>query len=86
MSYLAAINKVRHEILKDNEKPRDLLISESLKYLVLNEVNPLRVYRSGEEYSHLMGMRIEWTKPKRLTQPQMSIRTETGDVRIVSYE
>ncbi len=85
MSYLHAIAKVRHEILNDNEEPRDILISQSLKYPVLMEVNPLREYRAENEYEYLMGMKIEWTKPKPLTQPQISIRTAKGDVRIVNY-
>ena len=85
MSYLNAIAKVRHDILKDNEEPRDLLISEALKYAVLLEVNPLRLYKNADTYDQMMGMKIEWTKPKPLTQPQISIRTAKGDVRIVNY-
>lgn len=83
MSYLNAIAKVRTEILKDNEEPRDLLISDALKHFVLLEVNPLRLHATAT-YDHLMGMKIEWTKPVALTKPQISIRTAKGDMRIVS--
>lgn len=84
MSYLNAISKVRHEILFDNEQPRDILISEALKYPVLMEINPYRMYRAEDTYETLMGMKIEWTKPVALTKPQISIRTANGDTRIVT--
>ena len=86
MSYLNAIAKVRHAILADNEVPRDILISEALKYPVLMEVNPYRMYSIGNEYESLMGMKIEWTKSKPLTQPQVSIRTDKGDLRVVRFD
>jgi hypothetical protein len=81
---LAAIQRARVAILRDNEEPRDLLISDALKYPVLMEVNPFREYRADNEYESLMGMKIEWTKPVALTKPQISIRTTKGDLRVVT--
>ena len=84
MSYLNAIEKVRREILMDNERPMDVLIRVSLRNAVLQEVKQMMAYRSEQEYEYLMGMKIEWTKPKPLTHPQISIRTDKGDLRIVN--
>lgn len=83
MSYLNAIAKARHEILKDDEEPRDILISVALKHALLAEVNPYMDYRFSLDAEKLMGMNVEWTKPVPLTQPQIVIRTAKGDTRIV---
>lgn len=83
MSYLNAIGKARIDILKDNEEPRDILISVNLRHAILDEIGPY--YRcEGLEHETLMGMNVEWTKPVALTKPQIAIRTAAGDMRIVS--
>ena len=84
MSYLTAIAKARHEILKDNEEPRDILISVNLRHAIMAEINPYAAYRFAMDGEQLMGMRVEWTKPVPLTKPQIVIRTAKGDARIVS--
>lgn len=84
MSYLSAIHKTRNAILSDNEEPLDILISESVKHALMRELNPIYYQRSGEKYEWLMGMKIEWQKPRPLTMPQITIRTAKGDMRIVS--
>jgi hypothetical protein len=85
VSYLDAIVRARHGILKDMEEPDTLLVSITLKHALLREVSPMFAYRCEPEKEQLMGMRLEWTKPKPLTEPQMAIRTKRGDTRIVSY-
>lgn len=82
--YLEAIYKASVGILKDNEEPRDLLISAALKHHILREVEPMTMYRAMPDAEELFGMKIEWTRPKPLTQPQIAIRTVKGDTRIVS--
>ena len=84
MSYLTAIAKARHAILADNEEPRDILVSVTLKHALMREVGPMYAYRCEPGKEQLMGMKLEWTKPVPLTQPQISIRTAKGDTRIVS--
>lgn len=84
MSYLTAIAKARHDILKDNEEPASLLVSLTLKHALLREVGPMYAYRCEPGKEQLMGMKLEWTKPIPLTQPQITIRTARGDTRIVS--
>ena len=86
MSYLSAIQRTRIEILSDNERPRDILISVALRYPLLADLNPMGEYRSNGEYDSLLGMKIEWTKSKPLTQPQVSIRTDKGDLRVVRFD
>ncbi len=85
MSYLTRIHKARHAILKDNEEPRDLLISELLKFFIKGELEtPMsgRIDMDGD--LTILGMKVEWTKPKALTAPQIYIRTSKGDTRIVT--
>ena len=84
MSYLSAINKARNAILADNEEPLDILISESVKHALLREVSPIYYQRTDAKYEWLMGMKIEWQKPRPLTMPQITIRTAKGDTRIVT--
>lgn len=84
MSYLLAIERVRRQILMDNEQPRDVLISSALRHAVLREVEPMMAYRFDAEKEFLMGMKIEWTKASALTKPQISIRTTRGDTRVVT--
>ena len=84
MNYLTSIAKARDEILKDNEKPRDILISINLQHLILSELGPFSFssYRVSELTDYLMGMKVEWTKPATL--PQITIRTVKGDMKVVS--
>ena len=85
MSYLTAIAKARHEILKDNEEPRDLLVSANLKNALQSEIDT--PYYGRIEFGGaviLFGMKVEWTKAGPLTKPQISIRTAKGDMRIVT--
>lgn len=84
MSYLGAIYKARVGILKDLEEPKDILICATLKDAIRQECGPFRAYSFDPEKEELMGMKIEWTRPKPLTQPQIVIRTVRGDTRIVS--
>jgi hypothetical protein len=83
MSYLTAIAKTRHEILMDNERPRDILISVNLKHAIREECR-LPAYEFELRAEKLMGMNVEWTKATALTKPQIVIRTDKGDTRIVS--
>lgn len=82
--YLQAIARARHDILKDNEEPRDILISADLKHAIRQECGNLSAYDFEIRGDQLMGMKVEWTKPKPLTAPQISIRTRKGDTRIVN--
>lgn len=83
MGYLPAIAKTRHQILADNEEPRDILISVAIKHALLDELG-LFYRRDGAVDETLMGMKVEWTKAKPLTEPQIVIRTAKGDSRIVN--
>jgi hypothetical protein len=72
--------KGRIACLKDNEEPRDLLISRSLKNQIRREAEPFMAYMQDGEWDRIMGMRVEWVNAD---PSDISIRTVNGDVRIV---
>lgn len=80
MSLLKRIYKGRHDCLRDNEEPRDLLVSCALNHALMSEFEP-RHYMIDSQSEFLMGMHIEWVKPG---QNDLSIRTTKGDIRIVA--
>ncbi len=85
MSYLARIAKARNAILNDHEEPRDLLISEMLRFFIKGELeSPMTGRIDMDGNLTILGMKVEWTTPKALTAPQIYIRTTTGDTRIVT--
>lgn len=87
MNIVHAVAKARNECLSDNEEPRDLLISSDLKNRLKAEIGShFRVASDPElETASMFGMKIEWTKPVPLKQPQVSIRTASGDLRVVNF-
>lgn len=85
MSLFAAIAKARDRCLADMERPVTLLVAESIKSTLRREIEtPFYGSPDFNQPMKLMGMDVEWTKAKPLDKPQMAIRTDTGDTRIVT--
>ena len=72
------IAKGRIACLKDNEDPRDVLISIALKHQIRRECEPFMAFLRTAEYEKILGMNIEWV---RAEPNDISIRTVKGDVR-----
>lgn len=75
------VAKGRHACLKDNEEPRDVLISIALKQQIKHEAEKYMAYYHDGEWDRIMGMRVEWVRAR--SPSDISIRTEKGDLRIV---
>lgn len=73
------IAKGRIACLKDNEEPRDVLISIELRHQIRRECEPFMAYLCTAEHEKMMGMNIEWVRGHK--PEDISIRTVRGDVR-----
>lgn len=74
---LRAIDSTHAAILKNGEKPRDVLIPAHLQPM-LKQAFGLQYHPAPIEWETYRGMNIEWTS----FGAQLSIRTTGGDVRI----
>ena len=75
---IARITRGRIACLKDNEDPRDVLISVTLKHQIRRECEPFMAFLRTAKDEKMMGMNIEWVRAKL---NDISIRTVKGDVR-----
>lgn len=75
------INRIaqgRHACLKDNEEPRDVLISRGIEREIKRSADKYMAYQIGPSWEKIMGLTVEWINAP-ITD--ISIRTAHGDVR-----
>lgn len=72
------IDRGRHACFSDNEEPRDVLISRSLKPQIEGEGDPYMAYMQGVQWTKIMGLHVEWVN---CAPEELSIRTVKGDLR-----